>query len=74
MCPEYQRLMNSYGEAVRAFSEIMAKFHDARWKPGFQEVVRQAENAKLAAEAARVLLEHHILEHGCGAMPPAPQN
>ena len=70
MCPERQGLLDAYGETVRVFSEIMKTFNKARWKPGFHEVMRQAENAKLAAEAAGVLLEYHVLEHGCGPIPP----
>ena len=56
---------------MRAFSDTMRAFNEARWKPGFDKVLRRAEMAKLAAEAAQKLLERHIAEHTCGSAAAA---
>lgn len=73
MCPEYQRLTEAYGQAVQAFSDAMRTLNAGRWKPGFHLLLVKAEQAKLTAQAARLTVELHLSEHGCGSQK-APSN
>ena len=66
ICPERQGLMQEYAEAVLSHSKIVQTYSEAQWKPGFADVRRTGKRARIAADTARLTLEDHMTEHGCG--------
>lgn len=67
MCSERQRLMQEYENAVSIHSDIRQTYPEAQWRWGFAEVLHSGERARIAFETARLAMESHIAEHGCGS-------
>ena len=63
-CPEKARLVNEYSatllefsRSLRALRKMLGDVTEEEW--------HYAEQARLRAEQARVMLENHLKEHGC---------
>ena len=69
LCPQRERLMSAYHDAVRAFEgcvERLRHLHDS----DFVRVYQESETLRQACDQARKRLEQHVSEHACGG--PAP--
>jgi hypothetical protein len=65
-CSERQRLFDDYYDRVSAYMAATdALNHMPRWPPANDRLVRAAA---IAAEHARLILERHDEEHGCGQL------
>ena len=68
MCDDQHRLRDTYANAVVAYSDIKNTFKEMQGMPDFDQVLLEAEAARIEVDEARRRLERHIAEHGCGAM------
>jgi hypothetical protein len=67
-CNEKSRLLEEYRESVRLYDSAVSALVDARPRvtlDAYQRLVSQSGQARERSEQARLILEKHILEHGC---------
>jgi hypothetical protein len=66
-CPQRNELLAEWHEATARFSDAVTEMHKAagQGQESFIRLMHIAEEARLKAENARLLLEMHRSEHGC---------
>ena len=67
-CDERARLLNEYNSATMAFSASVAELVQkagTTLQGEYNRLKNAADQARIAAEQARLNLEKHIAEHGC---------
>jgi len=64
-CPERQRLMRNYTDAVRAHHEITKIFAAIQSNYFSTDVLRSDQRSRVAADVARLLFDSHIADHEC---------
>jgi hypothetical protein len=66
-CPERERLLSLFGEAVERYQVATNRLTDLAWalSGDFGDVWEMPEAERGATRAARKAFEAHCLEHGC---------
>jgi hypothetical protein len=64
-CPVRDRLMQTYTDALLAYSNIAQTYNRTQWRTNFGEVFSCGERARIDSEMARAALAKHIAKHKC---------
>ena len=67
-CNEKTRLLEEYRESVGLYDSAVSALVDARsrvTREAYRRLVTQSEQARERSEQARLVLEKHVLKHGC---------
>ena len=68
-CGERMRLLVEYSKAARAFSDAVLYLHARTGemsKETYEQAKRDTDDHRIAAKQARLALDQHTSEHGCG--------
>ena len=71
MCERHSQLLEAYQKAVALFSMTLDALQAGRstaTKVDYDRMRHYVEQTRLIAENARIDLEQHVLEHGCGSL------
>jgi hypothetical protein len=70
MCERHGELLSAYRQAVDMFGANLTALHVARSsgvaKAEYERLRTCMEETRLISEVARLDLERHVTEHGCG--------
>jgi hypothetical protein len=67
-CEEKSRLLQSYNDATREFSDKVSALNariGVTPKHEYDLLERASEDARLKSEQARIAYERHVADHGC---------
>ena len=67
-CQKRTELLLAYSSAVTKYSRLLMDLHEQIGivpAVEYTYLARFAEDSRIAAESAKVILEHHISVHGC---------
>ena len=65
-CEHRNRLLGEWQESLANFSDAVKRLRECSGDGSkFAEQYRSTEQARLHAENARMMVEHHRAEHGC---------
>jgi hypothetical protein len=67
-CEERSRLLQSYNDATREFSDRVSALNariGVTPKHEYDLLERASEDARLKSEQARIAYERHVADHGC---------
>jgi hypothetical protein len=67
-CEERSRLLQSYNDASREFSDKVSALNariGVTPKHEYDLLERASEDARLKSEQARIAYERHVADHGC---------
>ena len=67
-CPERKRLLDEWHIATLDLSRLIAELRETTGflqKSDYQALLMRTDQARLAAESARLQLDFHRTEHGC---------
>ena len=67
-CQKRTELLLAYSSAVTTYSKLLMELHEQIGilpAVEYAYLTRYAEDSRVAADSAKVILEHHIAVHGC---------
>jgi RNase P subunit RPR2 len=71
MCERHTELLTAYQKAVALFSTTLDALQAARAnvaKDEYDRMRNYVEQTRMISENARIDLERHVAEHGCGSL------
>jgi hypothetical protein len=74
MCERHTELLTAYQKAVALFSTTLDALQAARAnvaKDEYERMRNYVEQTRIISENARIDLERHVAEHGCGSVGTA---